>query len=175
MIRTLAIASAAACLATPSFAEVTAKTDAGFTLTYEVPVVAPADAVLTALGRPAAWWSSAHTYSGDAANITLDLRPGGCWCEALPGGGVRHGEVVLVWPGQRLIRVDAPFGPLQIMGANAVLTMSWADTPNAETRQLKWTFVANGPGVGPMAEVIDGVMGEQFTRLTAHLAGTPAP
>ena len=173
MIRTT-IAALALLAAGPALAEVQASTDTGFTLVFEAPVTASADAVQTALGRPADWWSSSHTYSGDASNITLDLRPGGCWCEALPGGGVKHGEVVLVWPDQRLIRIDAPFGPLQAIGADAVLTMSWKDTEGQPTRQLKWTYVVNGPGVGAMAQTIDGVLGAQFTRLAASL-GSPQP
>ncbi len=168
-MRVIALVAAALLTATPALAEITARTDDGFTLTYEAPVTASAETVLNAVAQPAVWWSSAHTYSGDAANITLDLRPGGCWCEALPGGGVKHGEVVLVWPERRLIRVDAPFGPLQGIGADAVLTMSWADMPNATTRQLKWTFVVNAPGAGAMAGPVDGVMAEQFGRLAASL------
>ncbi len=148
MTKTALFATALLVTTTPAFAEVTTRSDNAFTLTYESSVAASADDILNTIGRPAAWWSSAHTYSGDAANISLDLRPGGCWCEALPGGGVKHGEVVLVWPEQRMIRFEAPFGPLQGMGADAVLTMSWSDTPNAATRQLKWTFVVNGPGAG---------------------------
>ncbi|MBU2380692.1 MAG: SRPBCC family protein [Alphaproteobacteria bacterium] len=155
----------------PSLADVTTRSDDAFTLTYERTVMASADAILSTVGRPAAWWSSAHTYSGDAANITLDLRPGGCWCEALPGGGVKHGEVVLIWPEQRMIRFDAPFGPLQSVGAAAVLTVSWADTPGADARRLKWTYVVNGPGVGAMADPIEGVLAEQFTRLATSLGG----
>src|SRR5690606_35124174 len=129
-----------------------------------------AEAVLEAIGRPAAWWSDAHTYSGSASNITVDLRPGGCWCEALPGGGVKHGEAVLVWPEQRMVRFDAPFGPLQSIGADAVLTMTWVDDEGGG-RILKWSFVVTGPGVGAMADPVDGVLAEQFERLANHLEG----
>ena len=133
------------------------------------PVTASAEAVLEAVGRPAAWWSDAHTYSGSAANLSVDLRPGGCWCEALPGGGVKHAEAVLVWPEQRMVRFDAPFGPLQSIGADAVLTMSWADADGGTARTLKWSFVVTGPGAGAMADAIDAVMSEQFGRLADHL------
>lgn len=151
-------------------AEVTDRSENGFTLTYERAVTAPPAAVFEAIGRPAAWWSDAHTYSGDAANITIDLRPGGCWCEALPGGGVKHAEAVLVWPDRRMVRFDAPFGPLQGMAADAVLTISWADAEDGATRLLKWTFVVSGQGVGAAADPIDSVIGEQFSRLADHLA-----
>ena len=160
-----------AALAGSAAAEVAARSENGFSLVYERPVTASAEAVLEAVGRPAAWWSDAHTYSGSAANLSVDLRPGGCWCEALPGGGVKHAEAVLVWPEQRMVRFDAPFGPLQSIGADAVLTMSWEDGEDGAGRMLKWTFVVHGPGAGAMADAIDAVTGEQFGRLAAHLDG----
>ena len=159
-----------AALAGSAAAEVAARSENGFSLVYERPVTASAEAVLEAVGRPAAWWSDAHTYSGSAANLSVDLRPGGCWCEALPGGGVKHAEAVLVWPEQRMVRFDAPFGPLQSIGADAVLTMTWAEAADGPARTLKWSFVVTGPGAGAMAEAIDGVMSEQFGRLAAHLS-----
>jgi len=169
-MKLLLIVAALAAAAGPAAAEVTARSADAFTLTYEQPVTASAEAVLEAIGRPAAWWSDAHTYSGSASNITVDLRPGGCWCEALPGGGVKHGEAVLVWPEQRMVRFDAPFGPLQSIGADAVLTMTWVDDEGGG-RILKWSFVVTGPGVGAMADPVDGVLAEQFERLANHLEG----
>lgn len=153
----------------PASAEITARTETSFTLTYSRSVSASPEAVWAAVTRPADWWSDAHTYSGSAANIRLEPTPGGCWCEDLPGGGVKHGEIVLAWPGQRLLRVDAPFGPLQAVGADAVLTMTWADPEGPAQRELRWTFMVQGPGVGAMAETIDGVIAEQFRRLGDHL------
>src|SRR5690606_4060793 len=166
----LLLAAVVAALAGPAAAEVRTRTADGFTLTFEAPVTAPAEAVLGAVGRPAAWWSDAHTYSGSASNITVDLSPGGCWCEALPGGGVKHAETVLVWPEQRMVSFEAPFGPLRSIGADAVLTMSWADAEDGAGRTLKWTFVVNGPGTGAMADAIDAVTSEQFGRLAEHLS-----
>jgi uncharacterized protein YndB with AHSA1/START domain len=165
-----ALVSALLCaVAGPASAEIVSQSDDAFTLSYERRVSASPEAVLNALARPGAWWSDAHTYSGAASNITVDLRPGGCWCEALPGGGVKHAEAVLVWPERRMVRFDAPFGPLQGLGADAVLTMSWADGDDGG-RLLKWTFVVNGPGAGAMAGPVDGVMAEQFGRLADHLS-----
>lgn len=93
--------------ATGASAEVVARSDNGFTLAFERPVRVEPEVILEAVAMPAGWWSSAHTYSGDAANIRLDLVPGGCWCEVLPGGGVKHAEAVLVWPERRMVRFDA--------------------------------------------------------------------
>ena len=169
-MRHLLLAAVLAAVAGPAAAEVKARSADSFTLGYERPVTASAEAVLEAIGRPAAWWSDSHTYSGDADNITVDLRPGGCWCEALPGGGVKHAEAVLVWPEQRMVMFEAPFGPLQSIGADAVLTMTWADAEGGG-RVLKWTFSVSGPGAGAMADPVDGVMAEQFGRLADHLDG----
>lgn len=170
IVAPLAAFTAAACIAAPAAAEIVERRDAGFVLAFETPTPATTEAVFAAVGRPAGWWSDAHTYSGSAANITVDLRPGGCWCEALPGGGVKHGEVLLAWPERGLVRFAAPFGPLQDLGADAILTISWADAENGEGRRLRWSFRVSGPGAGAMAEPVHAVMGEQFDRLTAYLA-----
>jgi hypothetical protein len=171
MFKILSTGLGLALFATGVSAEVRARTDNSFTLGYERPVRAAPDTVLETVAMPSGWWSSDHTYSGDAAKIRLDMIPGGCWCEALPGGGVKHAEVVMVWPERRMVRFDAPFGPLQGMGADAVLTMTWSDPPEGGERVLRWTFVVNGPGTGAMADVIDGVMTEQFRRLGDRLDG----
>ncbi len=172
MIRSAATALALACAVTPAGAEVVSRTDDGFILNHERRIDASPDAILGALAQPSAWWSDAHTYSGSASNLTLDLRPGGCWCEALAGGGVKHGEVVLVWPERRQIRFQAPFGPLQSMGADATLTVTWQDADDGAARLLKWTFVVRAPGAGSVAEAVDGVIAEQFDGLVAHLEAT---
>lgn len=166
----VAAAALALLSAGPAAAEITARSDTGFTLSHSAEVTAAPEAILAAVTRPAAWWSDAHTYSGSASNIRLEAAPGGCWCEDLPGGGVKHGEVLILWPERRMIRFEAPFGPLQGMGARAVLTMSWADPAEGQARRLRWSFVAEGPGAGSLADAVEGVMSEQFARLTAHLA-----
>ncbi len=171
MLKIISAGLALALVATTASAEVRTRTDSGFTLAFERPVTASPGTVLETVAMPAAWWSSDHTYSGDAANIRLDLIPGGCWCEALPGGGVKHAETVLVWPERRMVRFDAPFGPLQGLGADAVLTMTWSDPTDGGERVLRWTYVVNGPGTGAMADVIDGVLAEQFRRLGDRLDG----
>jgi len=162
---------ALACLALgagAASAEVVNRSENGFTLSYERTVSATPSAVLEGLARPGDWWSDAHTWSGAASNLSVDLTPGGCWCESLPGGGVKHAETVLVWPEQRIARFDAPFGPLQAMAADAALTVSWADGEDG-ARLLKWTFVVSGPDAGALADPIDAVIGEQFNRFADHL------
>lgn len=169
-MKRLLLAAVLSATAGSASAEVANRSDNGFTLSYERAVTASDAAILEAIGTPSAWWSDAHTYSGSASNISVDLRPGGCWCEALPDGGVKHAETVMVWPGERMVSFEAPFGPLRGIGADAILTMSWAGASGGSERTLKWTFVVNGPGAGAMAEAIDAVTGEQFARLADHLS-----
>ncbi|MGV3578808.1 hypothetical protein [Brevundimonas sp.] len=169
MIRSVVATLAIVCAATSVSAEVVSKSDDAFVLNFEQRVEASPDVILSTIARPAAWWSSDHTYSGSAENITLDLRPGGCWCEGLPGGGVKHGEVLLVWPEQRQIRFEAPFGPLQAMGADAILTMSWADAEGGSSRLFKWTLVVRGAEVGAMADPVHGVMQGAFAGLVRRI------
>ena len=84
-------------LANPVPAEVQSVGTNGFEVRETVHVAAPADKAFAALLQPARWWSSEHTFSGNAANLVLDARAGGCWCENLPDGGtVEHLHVVYV-------------------------------------------------------------------------------
>lgn len=159
----------------PAAAEVVERRDDGFVLAFQTTTRAAPETILDTLGRPADWWSSDHTWSGSAANLRLDLRPGGCWCEDLPGGGgVRHGEVVMVWPERGLVRLEAPLGPLQTLGVAAVLTVSWAPEPDGPggSRSLSWNFRVNGPGAGALADPVHGVMQTQFERLATQLEAT---
>src|SRR5277367_1894554 len=67
----------------------------GFEVRETVHVAAAPDKAYAALLLPARWWGSDHTFSGNAANLTLDARAGGCWCESLPdGGSAEHLRVV---------------------------------------------------------------------------------
>ncbi len=94
----------------------------GFEIRETAHTVAPSDKAYAALLLPARWWSSDHTFSGSAANLVLDARAGGCWCETLPGGGsVEHLRVAYVSPGKTL-RLRGALGPFQGLGAARPLT-----------------------------------------------------
>lgn len=162
-------AAVAVLIATPAVAEIQSRSDNGFTLTFSQRVAAAPDAIYGRIGDVGSWWSGEHSYSGRAANLSLELKPGGCWCEALPGGGVKHAEVVLAWPAQRMLRLDAPFGPLQDTAGLAILTMTWKEAEGGGARTLNWTYRVEGTGVGRFAEAVHGVMQTQFANLTARL------
>mgnify|MGYP001106682812 CR=1 FL=1 len=160
------LALVAALLAAPADAVVTADTAAGFAIEHEVVIGAPPERVYAALGQPSAWWSSRHSWSGNAANLGLDLRPGGCFCERLPdGGGVEHARVVMAWPG-KLLRLTGALGPLQAEALTGTLT--WELKPAAAGTSVKLTYVVAGfmrNGRTAMPAAVDSVLDEQLAGL----------
>ena len=59
------------------------------------------------------WWNSAHTFSHDAHNLSIQDKAMGCFCETLPdGGSVRHMEVLNAAPGKALV-LSGALGPMQ--------------------------------------------------------------
>ena len=160
--------------ASPAVAEVAAVSETGFQVRSEATVSAAPAAVYAAFSEIARWWDGRHTYSGDAANLSLSLAPGGCFCEALGEGGVRHGEVMLAWPG-RMVVLDAALGPLQQTGASGALTFSFEAT--AEGTRIVQTYNVGGmaPGLpAQWAPAVDQVQGVQLARLARFVdAGAP--
>ncbi len=124
----------------------------------------------TALGRWGSWWSPAHTYSGNSANLNLDVSAGGCLCEVWDGGQIEHARVLLAWPGQGLLRMNAPFGPLQAQPVTAILTYTIRprDAGGVEVTQ---TFVVGGgdEATAAMAPLVDTVMSGGFERYVRYI------
>ena len=151
-------------------AEVLDAAAGGFTVRQAAEIKAPPERVYQALAEIGRWWDSAHTFSGDAANLSLDPRAGGCFCETLPGGGsVRHQEVVFAAPG-KLLRLSGGLGPMQGMAVTGVTT--WALQPATMGTALELTYTAGGyipGGLEAMAPVVDQVLGGQVERLQRYL------
>lgn len=166
MLKALLAAAAAALLAAPASAEVVSRTADSFTLRYAVGAeIAPEDIPGTLQDLPK-WWDSAHTYSGSAANLSLDLTPGGCWCERLADGtNFDHGRTVSVAPDRFVF--DAPFGPMRGKATKAELTVSWPTANRGWTPT--WIMVVEGPGIGAMADGVDAVMGAGYQRWLHYL------
>src|ERR1700704_6205463 len=96
-----------------AFADVVDSAPNGFTVKVAADAAAPAARVYQALTQQiASWWDKAHTWSGNAAYLSIDARPGGCFCEKLPNGGVQHMTVLYADPG-KLLRLSGGLGPLQ--------------------------------------------------------------
>ena len=91
-------------------------TPAGFLVRHDVNVNAAPEASWKALIDVGNWWNSDHSFSGNAANMSIDARPGGCFCEKLAnGGGVSHMTVVFASP-NTVLRMTGGLGPLQGSG-----------------------------------------------------------
>jgi hypothetical protein len=123
------------------------------------------------------WWNSAHTFSGDAHNLTIEEKAMGCFCEKLPnGGGVRHLEVINFAPGKTLV-LSGGLGPLQSIAATG--NMSFQLSAASGGTKLEVTYAVVGylaAGMNALAGPVDGVLMEQVTRLKNYIEkGNPAP
>jgi len=173
--RLLVLGASLTLAAMPAAAEVTASGEAGFVSHHEVLVDAAPAAAWAALVEPRGWWNGDHSYSGDPANMSLEARPGGCFCEAIPGpdgapaGQIEHMRVLYVVPGSTL-RLSGGLGPLQSEAVTGVLTMTLG-AEGGRTR-IEWDYVVGGYMRMPMADMaplVDRVVGEQLLRLAARL------
>lgn len=154
-------------LAAPSWAEVLDVQPSGFAVKRTVTIAKPPTEVYAALIQVGRWWNSSHSYSGSSANMTLDAKAGGCWCEALPasGGQVRHMTVEFIDP-RRMVRLEGSLGPLQATGAGGHLT--WMLEARDGGTALTWTYNVGGymqGGFKQVAPAVDGVFAEQMARL----------
>jgi hypothetical protein len=72
----------------PVRGEITDTAFYGFTVKKELIIDTTAEAVyyhfVSDIGK---WWDPEHTYSGNAANLSIRSLPMACFCEKLPGGG----------------------------------------------------------------------------------------
>lgn len=172
--RSVAVGLIGAFACTPAPAVVDGTGPSGFQVTESAHIAATPDQVYAAFIQPSRWWSPAHTYSHDAANLSLDARPGGCWCETLPGGGVQHMTVVYLAPG-RAVRLRGALGPLQAMGDEGALTVEFK--PANGGTDVTLTYAVGGfakDGFAGIASGVDGVLGEQIQRLRRSIeSGSP--
>lgn len=173
----LAFAAATSCLSstTPSSAEILARAASGFELRITRTIAQPpTDVYRKAVRDVARWWDPEHTYSGQASNLTLEPRAGGCFCERLPNrGSVQHMQVAHVAPGHT-IRMLGGLGPLQALAASGALTWTFEPTPDGGTRMV-WTYRVTGletPEVETLAPVVDQVLTIQAERLLRFAGGS---
>ena len=159
------VAAALALFASPAAAEVTTVDDRGFIIEQRVTVTATPTQTWARLVRPASWWSSKHSWSGQAANMTLDPRVDGCFCERWKSGAAEHGRVVHAVPG-KLLRLSAPLGPLQSMGVSAMLSFELVPAGTATEVRLRYVVGGNfGMDPRKLAPAVDGVLREQLAGL----------
>jgi hypothetical protein len=153
-------------------AEVVSAANNGFEVHEAIHVAAPPDKAFAAVLTPSRWWSSSHTFSKNAANLTLDARAGGCWCENLPeGGSAEHLRVVFLVPG-KILRLRGPLGPLQGMGVDGALTFTLKSAANGT--DIAVNYAVGGytkDGFEEMSKAVDHVLGEQLELLKKLIEG----
>jgi hypothetical protein len=156
----------------PAAAEVISAGQNGFEVRETVHVAATPDKAYAALLQPARWWNSEHTFSGSAANLTLDARAGGCWCETLTDrGSVEHMHVVFVAPG-KVLRMRGALGPLQGLGVEGAMTLSVKG--GASGTDITIGYAVGGyvkDGFDGLSKAVDHVLGEQLERLRKLIDG----
>ncbi len=174
----LCAALAAPMVASPLQAEVTHVNDHGFAVLHVTKINAPPDKVWATLIAPQSFWNSSHSWSGDAANLMLDPRAGGCFCEkwASKSGpsaanSVEHMRVIYA-EAPRILRLSGALGPLQSEGVAATLNIAM-EADGAGTK-ISMSYVVGGfSRLSPkdIAPAVDAVIGEQLTRLKARAEG----
>ena len=164
MIRYPAIALLAA-LATPSSAAVIGQSPHGFEVKHDVVVPLDAGGTWKRLLAIGTWWSDDHTFSGKAANLAIEPKAGGCFCETWAQGSVQHMRVSYIANGQRLV-LNGPLGPLMFEGVAGMMDLRLVPAG----AQTKVTMIYRAGGFArangtDMAPLVDRVLGEQMDRL----------
>jgi uncharacterized protein YndB with AHSA1/START domain len=170
-----ALALLALCLLPP--AQAAEVTPTGFLVRHEVTVSAPPAKVYEAfVSQVGSWWNAQHTYSGDAANLSIDARAGGCFCEKLRDGGVEHMRVVQIRQ-NRLVRMAGGLGPLQASGLAGAMTWQFSALDGGTKLELVYSVggLMSG-GFDAIAPAVERMLGEQVERLKRFVeTGAPAP
>ncbi|GGB99774.1 ATPase [Novosphingobium endophyticum] len=166
----------------PVAAKVVEVSDRGFVVRHVAEVPADAAESWDVLLEPSQWWDSEHTWSGSAANLSIDPRAGGCFCEVLPNkespraaprGSVEHMRVVFVEQG-RALRMAGALGPLQADAAEGTMTVLLKPAADGKGARIQLEYIVGGyvrPSYEALAPAVDGVLGNQVKRLAGKLGG----
>jgi hypothetical protein len=163
-----AIAAALTTVAATAQATVTTQPPSGFTITQERQVQAQPAALLPALGAVGTWWNDRHTFSGSAANLSMDLRAGGCFCERWGDNSVQHLQVLTARPGA--VRLIGAMGPLQGLAVNGVMTIELR--PSDGKNLLTVTYRIGGADAATLQQwpdKVDAMISETTDRLAHQL------
>ena len=153
----------------PSFAAASGVSPSGYLVTHTAELAGSPAAAYAALGEIGKWWNGSHTYSGVAANLAVELRAGGCFCESWgEGNSIEHARVIHAAPG-KVLRLEGGLGPLQDMAIAGVMTFAFAEA-EGKTR-LTFTYRVRGAeaNLDKSAAIVDKVLGEQVGRFAAYV------
>jgi uncharacterized protein YndB with AHSA1/START domain len=164
----------AICCPSLARAEVSDLTSASLTVSLQQEVNTSPAELFADIGKVDKWWNSQHTWSGSAANLSLPLQAGACFCERWDGGSTQHGQVIFV-KRDAMVRLQASLGPLQELAVNGILTFSLASRDGKTLLKLGYR-VNGGPhsGLDKWAGPVEAMLTEQMHRL-ASFAEKGAP
>ena len=172
-IRAVMIGLALVSSTQPVSAAVTEGSATGFTVSHKGDVRATSRVIWARLARPDLWWNKAHSWSGDARNFSMTLKPGGCFCEKLPQAGfVEHARIIYAAPG-KMLRLSGGLGPLQGEALSGTLTIMITPGQDGMT-SVAFDYVVGGHArfsLIDIAPAVDRVIGEQHRRLLKLIAG----
>lgn len=155
--------------ATLSFGDVTHKGENGFYLKITGEVDVTPEVAFNQFLQISDWWIASHTWYGDAANLHIEAKAGGCFCEISGDNEVLHMLVTFVKPGAE-IKMVGGLGPLQMMGLHG--GMSWRFEPTETGTQIIQTYNVTGyspGGLMDLAEIVNAVQTSQLEALVNHL------
>lgn len=156
-------------------AEVKQAAPDAFLLTYSLPVSAAPAKAWADLSQVQRWWSDEHTWSGKAANLSLQASAGGCFCERWPGGSAEHGRVVMALP-EHLLRLDTALGPLQEFALKGMLSI-WIRPGEDGASTFDVEYHVNGvagSGLDQLAPQVDELLAAEIARLQRYVdSGRP--
>jgi len=166
-MRSLLALVVAMAAAAPAHAEVVSSAPNGFHIRHVVTVPVGADSAYSAFAKVERWWNPQHSYSGDASRLSLELTPGGCFCESLAGGGIEHLRVSYVDKPKRLVLTGA-LGPLLLQAVAGVMDLKFEAVGEGTkvTMDYKAAGFAAG-GADKIAAPVDQVLAEQMSRYAA--------
>jgi uncharacterized protein YndB with AHSA1/START domain len=163
-------------LCAAAHAEILDSAAGGFTVKTTLTIKAPPDEVYRRVVHNIGdWWDPMHTFSGDSHNLTIEERPGGCFCEKLPNNGFMHNmEVVYVAPGKGIV-LHGALGPMQTVAASGSMQIQLAPAQGATKLDVTYSVAGYLPkGMNTWAAPLDMVLAQQFTRLKNYIeTGNP--
>jgi len=150
-------------------AAVTQSRPDGFLIEIDVALAAPPAKAWAALAEVGRWWSPAHTWSGDAAHLSMSLEAGACFCERWETGSVEHARVLFAKRNE-LLRLGGALGPLQSMAVTGVVT--FALEPKGQGTVLHVSHRVSGDpahSLDQIAPFADQMLVETLARLQKYV------
>ena len=170
-MKLLVILSTILAITLPNKAEVVSASDSFFHIKISAEVKSTPSEAYQQFLKVGDWWSSDHTWFGDAKNMRIEPRAGGCFCETSDQGDVMHMQVSAVFPNSE-VRMLGGLGPLQMMGLSGA--MSWKFVAKDEqTTEIIHEYRVNGGGQAELpkfAEIVNMVQELQVGLLAEKLA-----